>query len=168
MTSIEEQIPAPAPAPAPGPAALLGPAVGQAEATLTRLLNIALAEKGIDRQSYLGLQRMNSLGQATRQAYLNDLREWLDLDATAASQLATELISAQLITADGDGDGDLVRLSAEGQALRADIYRIGQKTSGPVLAAIDPGDLHTTIRTLEEITRRVRDIPAGHTTEGTS
>ena len=159
MTSIQEQTPA--------SAALIGPAVGQAEATLTRLLNIALAEKGIDRQSYLGLQRMNSLGEVTRQAYQRDLREWLDLDAAAASQLATELISAGLIVADGAGDNDLVRLSAQGQALRADIYRIGQKMSGPVLAAINPDDLQTTIRTLEELTRRARQIPA-LTAEGKS
>ncbi len=31
---------------------------------------------------------------------------------------------------------------------------------GPMLATIDRGDLETTVRTLEEITRRARGIPA--------
>jgi hypothetical protein len=42
--------------------------------------------------------------------------------------------------------------------MRSDILVAGRQLTGPVLAAIDPGDLQTTIRTLEEITRRARQI----------
>jgi hypothetical protein len=37
------------------------------------------------------------------------------------------------------------------------------EVTGPILAAIDPGDLETTVRTLEEITRLARETT---TTEG--
>jgi DNA-binding MarR family transcriptional regulator len=154
MTSTQQETPA--------PALPIGQAVGQAEAVLTKLLNVTLTGRGIDRQAYLGLQRLNALGgQATREAYERDLRDWLELDAAAATRLAGELISAGLAaagtSADG-GAGGTVRLTAEGQAMRSDILMAGRQLTGPVLAAIDPGDLQTTIRTLEEITRRARQI----------
>ena len=161
MTSTQQKTPA--------PALPIGQAVGQAEAVLTRLLNIALADRGISRQSYLGLQRLNALGgQVTREAYERDLTEWLELDAAAASRLASELISAGLAAADG-GDGGTVRLTSQGQTLRADILGDGRQLTGPILAALDPDDLQTTIRTLEEITRRAREIPVLQASEeGTS
>jgi DNA-binding MarR family transcriptional regulator len=154
MTSTQQETPA--------PALPIGQAVGQAEAVLTKLLNVTLTGRGIDRQAYLGLQRLNALGgQATQEAYEHDLRDWLELDAAAASRLTGELISAGLAaagpSADG-GAGGTVRLTAEGQAMRSDILMAGRQLTGPVLAAIDPGDLQTTIRTLEEITRRARQI----------
>jgi DNA-binding MarR family transcriptional regulator len=148
MTSTQQETPA--------PALPIGQAVGQAEATLTKLLNIALAGRGVTRQAYLGLQRLNALGgHATREEYEHDLRNWLELDAAAASGLARELISAGFAAGNGDG----IRLTESGQALRAAILADGRQVTGPVLAAIDPADLNTTIRTLDEITRRLRDIP---------
>ena len=150
MTSTQQETPAPT------PALPIGQAVGQAEATLAKLLNIALAGRGVTRQAYLGLQRLNALGgHATRDAYEHDLRNWLELDAAAASGLARELISAGFAAGNGDG----IRLTEAGQALRAAILADGRQVTGPVLAAIDPADLNTTIRTLDEITRRLRDIP---------
>jgi len=38
------------------------------------------------------------------------------------------------------------------------------KITGPMLATIDRGDLETTVRTLDDITRRARGIPARPTT----
>ncbi len=179
MTSTQQETPA--------PAVPVGQAVGQTEAALTRLLNIDLAERGVSRQAYLALQRLNSLGgHATREAYERDLREWLDLDAAAASRLAAEVISAGLVATDrptdgpsggpsggpSDGPSDgraggAVRLTAQGQALRADILGAGRQLTDPILAAIDPGDLQTTIRTLEEITRRASEIPVRPISEET-
>jgi hypothetical protein len=159
MTSTQQETPA--------PAFPIGQAVGQAEAVLTKLLNVTLAGRGIDRQAYLGLQRLNALGgEVTQEAYERDLRDWLELDAAAASRLAGELIMAGLAaagnsagnSADG-GVGGTVRLTAQGQAMRSDILMAGRQLTGPILAAIDPGDLQTTISTLEEITRRAREIP---------
>ena len=41
---------------------------------------------------------------------------------------------------------------------------VGVKITGPLLAALDRDDVETTIRTLQEITRRARGIPVRRTT----
>ena len=64
-------------------------------------------------------------------------------------------------------EGGAIRLSAQGRGLREGILAASAKITGPMLATIDRGDLETTVRTLEEITRRARGIPARPTaTEG--
>src|SRR6476661_7956493 len=56
------------------PLPLIGQAVGQAQASLTRLLTGILAESGTSYQVWLGLQRLNALsGQPAREAYEADL-----------------------------------------------------------------------------------------------
>lgn len=147
------------------PALPIGQAVGQAEAALTRLLSGVLAGSGTSRLTYLALQRLNALGgEATPDAYQRDLSEWLDLDGPAARQLAGELVSAGLAAA---GPGGAVRLTAQGRARREEILAAAAKVTGPMLATLDRGDLEVTIRTLDEITRRARGIPARATaTEG--
>ena len=143
------------------PALPIGQAVGQAEASLTRLLGGVLAESGTSRQAYLGLQRLTALGgQATREAYERDLSDWLQLDGPAAGRLAGELVAAGLAGA----DGDTIRLTTRGQALRDAILAAAANLTGPMLATLDRGDLEITIRTLQEITRRARGIPARQTT----
>jgi DNA-binding MarR family transcriptional regulator len=143
------------------PALPIGQAVGQAEASLTRLLAGVLAEAGTSRQTYLGLQRLTALGgQATREAYVRDLSDWLQLDGPAAGKLAGELVTAGL----AETRGDTIRLSARGQVLRDAILGAAARITGPMLATLDRGDLETTIRTLQEITRRARGIPARQTT----
>jgi DNA-binding MarR family transcriptional regulator len=145
----------------PPPSLTLGQAVGQAEASLTRLLTGVLAEWGTSRPIYLGLQRLNTLGgQATRDAYERDLAEWLGLDATGAQDLAAQLEAAGLTTA----DDHTVRLTEQGRARREGILADGAKITCPLLATLDRGDVETTIRTLQEITRRARGIPARRTT----
>jgi DNA-binding MarR family transcriptional regulator len=150
MTTIQES---------PGPTAPIGPAVGQAEASLTKLLAGVLAESGTSHQTYLALQRLAGLGgQPTRDAYERDLIDWLELDGPGARRLAGELVSAGLVTVvpnETDGPG-IVRLTSQGVALRAGILGASAKITEPMLAAIDRDDLETTVRTLNEITRRAR------------
>jgi hypothetical protein len=142
---------------------LIGQAVGQAQASLTRLLTGILAESGTSYQVWLGLQRLNAVGgQPARAAYEADLSYWLQLDGPAAARLASDLIAAGLATSDGDGDGT-VTLSARGQALREAVLARSAQVTGPILATIDRGDLETTIRTLEQVTRLARETT---TTEG--
>ncbi len=139
------------------PVPLIGQAVGQAEASLTRILTRILAESGTSYQEYLGLQRLTALGgEATREAYERDLSDWLELDETAAGRLAGDLVAAGL----AETEGGAIRLTSQGRGLREGILAASAKITGPMLATMDRDDLETTVRTLDEITRRARGIPA--------
>jgi hypothetical protein len=143
------------------PLPLIGQAVGQAQASLTRLLTGILAGTGTSYPVWLGLQRLNALGgEPSREAYEADLSYWLQLDGPAAARLAGDVVAAGLATSDGDGT---VTLSAQGRALREEVLATSVQVTGPMLATIDRADLDTTIRTLEEITRLARGTT---TTEG--
>ena len=136
---------------------LIGQAVGQAQASLNRLLLGILAESGTGYQTFLGLQRLTALGgQATPDAYERDLSDWLQLDEPAAARLAADLVAAGL----AGTEGDAIRLTAQGRGLREGVLAAAAKITGPMLATIDREDLETTVRTLDEITRRARGIPA--------
>jgi DNA-binding MarR family transcriptional regulator len=144
------------------PVRLIGQAVGQAQASLNRLLIGILAESGTTRQAYLAVLRLDALGgRAARVAYERDLSDWLELDGPAARLLAGEVVTAGFVTAEPDA---AVRLTAQGRALRQGVIAASAKITGPMLATIDREDLETTIRTLDEITRRARGIPARQTT----
>ena len=143
------------------PLPLIGQAVGQAQASLTRLLTGILAGSGTSYLHWLGLQRLNAMGgQPSREAYEADLGYWLQLDGPEAARLAGDVVAAGL--ADSSGDGRIA-LSAQGRALREQVLATSARVTGPMLATIDRADLDTTIRTLEEITRRARET---NTTEG--
>jgi hypothetical protein len=151
------------------PLPLIGQSVGQAQATLTRLLDGILAESGTSHQAWLGLQRLNALGgQPGRDAYERDLCNWLHLDGQEAARLAGDLVAAGLAETGpaetgpaGTGlagtGGDAIRMTDAGRKLRQDVLATSAQVTGPVLAAVDRGDLEVTIRTLDEITRRVRE-----------
>ena len=137
------------------PLPLLGQAVGQAQASLTRLLTGILARTGTSHQVWLGLQRLNALGgRSAREAYEADLSYWLQLDGPAAARLAGDVVAAGLAASGDDGS---VALSARGRALREEVLVASAKVTGPMLATIDRAELDTTIRTLEKITRLARE-----------
>jgi predicted transcriptional regulator len=56
-----------------------------------------------------------------------------------------------------DAGGDAIELTDSGRGLRQAVLAASAQVTGPVLATLDRGDLETTIRTLDEITRRVRE-----------
>jgi hypothetical protein len=133
------------------PLPLIGQAVGQAQASLTRLLAGILAGTRTSYPVWLGLQRLNALGgQPSRAAYEADLSYWLQLDGPAAARLASDVVAAGLAASGDDGS---IALSAGGRALREEVLAASAKVTGPMLATIDRADLDTTIRTLEKITR---------------
>ena len=137
------------------PLPLIGQAVGQAQASLTRLLTGILAGSGTSHLRWLGLQRLNAMGgQPSREAYEADLSYWLQLDGPAAARLAGDVVAAGLAA---NGDDGSVALSARGRALRKEVLAASAKVTGPMLATIDRADLDTTIRTLEKITRLARE-----------
>lgn len=133
------------------PLPLIGQAVGQAQASLTRLLTGILAGTGTSHPVWLGLQRLSALGgQSVREAYEADLSYWLQLDGPAAARLAGDVVAAGLAASGDDGS---IALSAGGRALREEVLAASAKVTGPLLATVDRADLDTTIRTLEKITR---------------
>jgi len=143
------------------PLPLIGQAVGQAQASLTRLLTGILAGSGTSHLLWLGLQRLNAMGgQLSQEAYEADLSYWLELDGPAAARLASDVVAAGLATSDSDG---FIALSARGRALREEVLAASARVTGPMLATIDRADLDTTIRTLQEISRRAGET---NTTEG--
>ena len=133
------------------PLPLIGQAVGQAQASLTRLLTGVLAGTGTSYPVWLGLQRLNALGgRPSREAYEADLSYWLQLDGPAAARLAGDLVTASLAASGDDGS---IALSVRGRALREEVLAASAKVTGPMLATIDRAELETTVRTLEKITR---------------
>jgi DNA-binding MarR family transcriptional regulator len=136
------------------PLPLIGQSVGQAQASLTKLLTGILAGSGTSYQTWLGLQRLNALGgESARAAYERDVRDWLLLDGPAAAGLAGDLVASGL----AEADGDTIRMTEAARRLRQDVIATSAQITGPVLATLDRADLETTIRTLNEITRRVRE-----------
>ena len=137
------------------PLPLIGQAVGQAQASLTRLLTGILAGSGTSYLLWLGLQRLNAMGgQASREAYEADLSYWLQLDGPGAARLAGDVVAAGLAVGGDDGH---IAVSARGRALREEVLASSAQVTGPMLATIDRADLDTTIRTLEKITRLARE-----------
>jgi hypothetical protein len=135
------------------PLPLIGQSVGQAEASLNRLLTGILAESGTSYQTWLGLQRLNALGgEPARDDYERDVRDWLLLDGPAAAGLASDLIASGL----AETDDGTIRMTEAARRLRQDVIATSAQVTGPALATVDRADLETTIRTLNEITRRVR------------
>src|SRR6266516_3435992 len=110
------------------PLPLIGQAVGQAQASLTRLLTGILAGAGTSHLLWLGLQRLNAMAGLPV-----------------------------------GGDDGLIAVSARGRALREEVLAASARVTGPMLATIDRADLDTTIRTLQEISRRAGET---NTTEG--
>ena len=134
---------------------LLGQTVGQAQASLTKLLTGILAGTGTSYQVWLGLQRLNALGgRPAREAYEADLSYWLQLDGPAAARLAGDVVAAGLAATGDDGS---VALSARGRALREEVLAASAQVTGSMLATLDRAELDTTIRTLEKITRLARE-----------
>ena len=137
------------------PLPLIGQAVGQAQASLTRLLTGILAGSGTSHLLWLGLQRLNAMGvQPSQEAYEADLSYWLELDGPAAARLAGDVVAAGLAASGDDGS---VALSARGRALREEVLAASAKVTGPMLATIDRAELDATIRTLEKITSLARE-----------
>ena len=131
------------------PLPLIGQSVGQAQASLTKLLTGILAGSGTSYQTWIGLQRMNALGgEPARAAYERDVRDWLLLDGPAGNLVASGLAEAE---------ADTIRMTEAARRLRQDVIAESAQITGPVLATLDRADLETTIRTLDEITRRVRE-----------
>ena len=133
----------------------LGQAVGQAQAILTRLLTGVLAETGTPRETYLALLRMSVHGDSLqRDRYVRDLSDSLGLDLWAAGELADGMLDAGLLTL----AGETIRLADAGAELRERTRRSVGTVTAPLYEGLDPADIETTVRTLQDITSRAREL----------
>jgi hypothetical protein len=141
----------------------IGQVVGQAQSVLSGLLAGVLEQTQTRNETYLALQRMALLGgEASRDRYVRDLSDWLDLNLGESGELADSLIAAGLLTA---ADG-AVRLADAGAKLRARIVGSMGAISTPLWGSFDPADLETTVTTLREITLRARALSSGPAPSG--
>jgi hypothetical protein len=133
----------------------LGQAVGQAQAILTRLLTGVLAETGTPRETYLALLRLSVHGDSLqRDRYDRDLSDSLGLDLWAAGELADGMLDAGLLTL----AGETIRLADAGAELRERTRRSVGTVTAPLYEGLDPADIETTVRTLQDITSRAREL----------
>src|SRR6516225_4589651 len=129
----------------------LGQAVGQAQAMLTGVL----AETGTPRETYLALLRLSVHGDSLqRDRYVRDLSDSLGLDLWAAGELADGMLDAGLLTL----AGETIRLADAGAELRERTRRSVGTVTAPLYEGLDPADIETTVRTLQDITSRAREL----------
>jgi DNA-binding MarR family transcriptional regulator len=143
------------------PPATIGQAVGIAEAELTKLLAGVLAETGTSRETYLAMQRLSFLGGAPAlEAFILDLSDALALDQPSAAVLAGSLQTAGIIH-DLERDatsGRVVELTAAGAALQDRVRRSVGRVTAELVAPFAASDIETTIRTLQAVTERARQM----------
>jgi len=143
------------------PPATIGQAVGIAETELTKLLAGVLAQTGTPRETYLAMQRLSFLGGSpTAQDFVLDLSDALALGEPSAAALADSLRAAGLIhdlERDASGGG-VVELTAAGAALQDRLRGSVGRLSAELVAPFDASDIETTIRTLQAVTERARQM----------
>jgi hypothetical protein len=133
----------------------LGQVVGQAQSVLSGLLAGVLEQTQTENETYQALQRMALLGgAASRDRYVDDLSDWLNVNASDAGELADSLVAAGLLTA---ADQE-IRLADAGVELRASIIASMGAITTPLWGSFDPAALETTIATLRELTLRARAL----------
>ena len=133
----------------------LGQAVGQAQTVLSRVLTGVLAKNGTPRETYLALLRLSVHGDTLqRDRYVRDLSDSLGLDLWAAGELADGMLDAGLLTL----AGETIRLADAGAELRERTRRSVGTVTAPLYEGLDPADIETTVRTLQDITSRAREL----------
>ena len=148
-----ETMPATPAEPAMSAGQAIGGALGQAQSVLAGLLAGKVAQAGTDRETYLALQRLGALGDASaKDQYVSDLVDWLDLDPGAAAELADGLVASGLVTA----GQQTVKIADDGAQLRERIAGSISAVTAPIYESLSSSDVETTVRTLRYLTTRVR------------
>jgi hypothetical protein len=141
----------------------LGQVIGQAQSVLSGLLAGVLEQTQTKNETYQALQRMALLGgEASREGYISDLSDWLDLNPGDAGELADSLIAAGLLTA----ADETIRLADAGAQLRARIIGSLGAINAPLWESFDEADLETSIATLRELTLRARALSSAPAAPG--
>jgi len=130
-----------------------GQALAFAERTLTAMLREHLAQRDVQPETWYALQLIATRGpRLSRQALSRDLDGSPNLDSGSAGELLTRLEAEGLIRG-----GDLVDLTADGQALHRSLREYIAGPTVRLLSQFDIRDIETTVRTVQAITRRAEE-----------
>jgi DNA-binding MarR family transcriptional regulator len=127
-----------------------GTALAFAERTLTDVLREHLAQRDTKPETWYALRLLATRGpRVHRAALIRDLAASRSVDAPSAEELLARLEAEGMIRGVAEVD-----LTPKGQALHRSLreYVVGSTTR--LLSQFDIQDIETTVRTLQEITRR--------------
>ena len=138
------------------PPALTGQDIAEAQGAVHGLLDRVLRATGTTPEEYVTLRVVAFRGpwadRAALAAYLVTQPQ-LGLDADAIANMLARLVERDLITADGP-----VTLTDAGTGLHASLTATVQRSTGPLYAGFNPGDLEVAHRVLKEITERAGQL----------
>ena len=127
-----------------------GQTLAFAERTLTATLREHLAQRDTQPETWYALKLIATQGPGlSREALSRDLAGSPTLDADSTRELLAGLKAQGLI-----GGGAQVDLTAEGQALYLSLREYIAGPTVRLLGQFDIHDIETTVRTLQEITKR--------------
>jgi hypothetical protein len=130
-----------------------GQALAFAERTLTTVLREHLAKRDIKPETWYALQLVATRGPGLARDELSSLLEGSpNLDADSTRDLLARLQSDGLI--DGDAHVDL---TPEGTARHRSLREYISGPSTELLSQFELGDVETTVRTLQAITKRAAE-----------
>ena len=133
-----------------------GQTLAFAERTLTATLREHLAQRDTQPETWYALKLIATQGPGlSREALSRDLAGSPTLDADSTRELLAGLEAQGLI-----GGGAQVDLTAEGQALYLSLREYIAGPTVRLLGQFDIHDIETTVRTLQEITKRAAADPA--------
>jgi DNA-binding MarR family transcriptional regulator len=134
----------------PAAFARFGYTLAFAERTLTAVLREHLAERGTEPGTWYALQLIARHGPALdRQALTDELKGSRTLTADSTAELLARLEAEGLIRG-----GRQVELTPEGQALYRSLSEYVAVPRVRLLSQFNPGDIETTVRTLQAIAER--------------
>ncbi len=133
-----------------------GQTLAFAERTLTATLHEHLARHGTEPATWYALQLIATGGPGlSRQALSRDLEGSRNLDPGSTRELLARLHNDGLIRG-----GTHIDLTDRGEALYRSLREYVGAPTARLLGQFDPGDIETTVRTLQAITRRAAEEAA--------
>lgn len=129
-----------------------GQALGLAERTLSANLRAHLAERNTEPETWYALQLIATRGPGLARDELIGVLESPSFDADSARELLSRLQADGLIRGDAEVD-----LTDEGKALHGQLREYIAGPTVELLSQFDVGDIATTVRTLQAITKRAEE-----------
>lgn len=132
-----------------------GQSLAFAEQTLTGILTKHLAERGTKPETWYALQLLAARGPLSREELSRSLERSRTLNPGTTRELLTRLEAEGLIRGD-----TLVDLTPEGEALHRSLREYVAGPTVRLLSQFDIGDIETTVRTVQAITKRAAEEEA--------